>query len=152
MAAFRFRMQTALDLRMRQEDEAKAALAAAETARLAAERQRDEARQALEQTLDRSRAAEGRTGDVTERLWYRNWIVAQRREVERRQQALAAREATVRDATAVAQAAHQKRRILERLKDRAAATFGAEERRQEQKGFDELGTLRFTMNTRGDEL
>lgn len=152
MATFRFRLQTALDLRLRQEDEAKAALAAAESARIAAERGRDEARRALEQTLDRSRDAEGRAGDITERLWYRNWIVAQRYEVERRQQALAAREAAVREATAVAQAAHQKRRILERLKDRAAASFGAEERRQEQKVFDDLGVLRFTMSRRGDHL
>ncbi len=152
MAVFRFRMQTALDLRVRQEDEAKAALAVAETARIEAERRRDEARAALDATLARSREAEGRAGDVTERLWYRNWIVAQRHEVERRQQALATREAVVREATAAAQAAHQKRRILERLKDRAAAAFGAEERRQEQKVFDELGTLRFTISTRGDDL
>jgi flagellar FliJ protein len=152
MGVFRFRMQTALDLRVRQEDEAKAALAAAETARREAEQQRDAARAALDATLARSREAESRTGDVTERLWYRNWIVAQRHEVERRQQALVAREAIVREATSAAQAAHQKRRILERLKDRAAASFGAEEHRQEQKVFDELGTLRFTIATRGDDL
>lgn len=151
MAAFRFRLQTALDLRFRQEDEAKAALALAETRRAEASARRDDAHAALSATLERSLEAEGRTGELTERLWYRNWIVAQRHEVERRQHELDAREATVRQATAVAQEAHRKRRVLERLKARAAASFGAEERRQEQKGFDDLGTLRFTTARRGDD-
>jgi flagellar FliJ protein len=152
MASFRFRLQTALDVRQRQEDEAKAELAHAESLRNAAERHRDAARAALDQTLARSRDAESRAGDLTERLWYRNWIVAQRHEVERRQEALASREAVVREATAAAQDAHRKRRILERLKDRAVTRFGTAQRRDEQKGFDDLGTIRFTMAKRGDDL
>jgi flagellar FliJ protein len=152
MAAFRFRLQPALDLRVRQEDEARAALARAESARRTAERQRDEASEALQQAMARSREAEARSGDMTERLWYRNWIVAQRHDVQRRQQVLAGREAAVGQATAVAQDAHRKRRILERLKDRAVARFDVEQRREEQKGFDDLGTIRFTLAKRGDDL
>lgn len=150
MAAFRFRMQTALDLRVRQEDEAKAALAQEERLRLEAERHRDAARVSLDTALTRSRDAEALAGDMTQRLWYRNWIVAQRREVAQRQQALVAREDAVRAATARAQHAHQKRRILERLKDRAVARFDEGERREEQKGLNDLGTLRYTYAKRGE--
>lgn len=149
MATFRFRLQTALDLRVREEDEAKAALAAAETARKTARDRRDAAQASLDGSLRRSRDAERRTAVLTERLWYRNWIVAQRQEAERHQQALAACEDVVRQATAAAQEAHRRRRILERLRERAVASFDLAERREEQKVFDELGTVRFTIAKRG---
>lgn len=150
MATFLFRLQAALDLRVRQEDEAKGALAKAEASRAAAARSRDEAQRAVEDAHARSREAEGRGGDLTERVWYRNWIAARRLDLERRRKTLAACEDGVRQATAAVQAAHRRRRILERLKDRAARRFDHAERREEQKGFDDLGTQRFNTATRGD--
>lgn len=149
MARFVFRVQAALDLRRRQEDDAKQALAAAETRKLEAERRCDETRRAIEQTLTRGREAEERAGDMTLRLWYRNWITAQRLELERREQVVVQRDADVREAVTRAQEAYRKRRMLERLRERAQATFLADERREEQKMFDDLGSLRFAVNKRG---
>jgi flagellar protein FliJ len=147
MAKFVFRVQVALDLRRKQEDEAKQALAVAETRKSEAERQRDETRLAIEETLAKARAA---ATDVTLRLWYRNWIAAQRMELERRELVVVQREADVKEAVKVAQEAYRKRRMLERMRERAHATFLADERREEQKAFDDLGSLRFSMNKRGE--
>jgi flagellar FliJ protein len=149
MAKFVFRVQAALDMRRKQEDEAKQALASAETRKREAEARRDEAHQALQSTLDRATQAEHEAGDVHARQWYRNWIVAQRQELERRRTVVAARDADVRQATAVAQDAYKKRRILERLRDRSHATFLDAERREEQKMFDEIGSLRFSIDKHG---
>jgi flagellar export protein FliJ len=149
VARFVFRVQAALDLRRRQEDAAKQALALAESHKLEAEHARDEARTTLETSLQRAHDAEGRAGDVTERLWYRNWIAAKRRELDRRQQTVAEREAEVRRAEGVARDAYRKRRMLERLREHAHGAFVAGERRDEQKVFDDLGTLRYSMKRRG---
>lgn len=149
MARFVFRVQVALDLRRRQEDEAKKALAVAESKKLEAERHRDEVRRAIAQTLSRGREAEDRAGDVTLRVWYRNWIAAQRLELERREQVVVQRDADARQAVTVAQEAYRKRRMLERLRERAHTTFLVDERREEQKVFDDLGSLRFSIDKRG---
>jgi flagellar FliJ protein len=149
MAKFVFRVQAALDMRRKQEDEAKQALAAAETRRREAQGQFDQAHDALQATLARATDAEHQPGDVNARVWYRNWIGAQRLELERRRAIVAARDADVRDAKKLAQEAYKKRRILERLKDRSHTTFLDAERREEQKMFDELGSLRFSIDKRG---
>ena len=148
MAKFVFRVQAALDMRRKQEDEAKLALAQAEARRAQAEAERDQVAAAIEQSLVRARDAEAASGDLTMRVWYRNWIEGQRQELRRRQAVVAQRAAEVQDAVKRAQEAHRKRRILERLRDRAHSAFRLEERRQEQKVFDEIGSLRFTLQRR----
>jgi flagellar export protein FliJ len=149
MAKFVFRVQAALDLRRRQEDEARHALALAEAGKRDAEHRRDEVRHAMEETWARGRAVEERAGDVTLRVWYRHWIAAQRLELARREQVVVQRDAEVRDAVRQAQDAHRRRRMLERLRERAHAAFVDGERRDEQKVFDDLGSLRFSINKRG---
>lgn len=146
MAKFVFKVQVALDLRRKQEDEAKQALAVAETRKLEAERLRDETKRAIEETLERGRQA---AADMTLRLWYRNWIAAQRQELERRELVIVQRAADVELAVKRAQEAYRKRRMLERMRERAHTTFLADERREEQKVFDELGSLRFSLKKRG---
>ena len=54
MAKFVFRVQAALDMRRKQEDEAKQALAAAETRRREAQAHCDQARDALTATIERA--------------------------------------------------------------------------------------------------
>lgn len=149
MAKFVFRVQAALDLRRKQEDEAKRALALAEAQRRDAERCRDEVQQEMERTCARGREVEDRVGDVTLRVWYRNWLTAQRLELERRQRVLVQRDADVRGAVEQAQEAYRKRRMLERLRERSQTAFLDGERRDEQKVFDDLGSLRFSVNRRG---
>lgn len=150
MARFAFRLQAALDLRKRQEDEARVALAHAETRKRDAERERDAALAALAASMSRGREADSRPGDLTERVWYRNWILGQRREVERRQRRVDASGEEVRQATARAQQAYRKRRMLEKLRERAVTTFDQVERREEQKALNDLGTLRHSLARRGD--
>ena len=149
MAKFVFRVQAALDLRRKQEDEAKRALALAEAQRRDAERCRDEVQQEMERTCARGREVEDRAGDVTLSVWYRNWLTAQRLELERRQRVLVQRDADVRGAVKQAQEAYRKRRMLERLRERSQTAFLDGERRDEQKVFDDLGSLRFSVNRRG---
>lgn len=145
MARFLFRAQAALDLRKRQEEEALRALAAAE----AREREADHAlRRQIDTLADGMRRGldeEARPGDTTSRIWYRNWIVGQQQRVERCRQAWQARRADVVAATAEAQRARRKVRTLERFRDRAWRRFTVAERREEQKGFDHLGSLRFAL-------
>ena len=56
-----------------------------------------------------------------------------------------------RDAKKLAQEAYKKRRILERLKDRSHVTFLDDERRQEQKMFDDLGSIG-SRSTSGESI
>ena len=66
MAKFVFRVQAALDLRRKQEDEAKQVLAAAETRRSeAAGPMRRGARRRSQATVERATDAERQPGDVT---------------------------------------------------------------------------------------
>jgi flagellar FliJ protein len=145
MKPFAFRAQAALDLRRRQEEDARRALAAAE-ARLA------EARQQLALALARfeeaqreARSEEARPGEVTGRVWYRNWMIAHRQRADRCRAVVAEREREVAAARAAAALARRKLRSLERLRERAWRAYRAAERREEQKALDALGNQRFAV-------
>jgi flagellar export protein FliJ len=152
MAEFVFRAAAALALRRRQDEEAQRLLAAAEARRQAAARRLDAAREAMAATCSRGREEERRAGDLSVRVWYRNWIVGQRAAIDRCRAALADRERELQDATERAIVAHRRREALERFHDRARSAWQDAARRQEQKVIDELATMRHTRGRAGGRL
>lgn len=141
--AFKFRAAAALDLRRKQEDAARLEVAKAEMAAIAAG--------------ERSREARARVGDEGHRLtdvvaggaeawrvqWHRAWLEKQRHEADDRAKELAARTAEASKAAQVAREAMKKRRVLERLRDRALHRHQQAEHAQHVKDMNELATLRF---------
>lgn len=142
MRPFRFRAAAALLMRRTQEDAARQRLAAAETARRRAELQ---ARAAAE-TADRAAAASVdacRDGaDGGHLRWHQSWIARKRLEADAGRQAAAASAEAAGRATAEVQIAYQRRRALERLRDRAWHRHQREAGRLELREMNELATLR----------
>jgi flagellar export protein FliJ len=144
MKRFVFRAQAALDLRRRQEDDARRALAAAEAQERDARAALDAARAMLDDMLQRAGGAE-LDADIGILIQNRNWIAALRRRVEQCERALHEREAAVREAAALAQAARRKARSLERFREHAWVRYSRDASREEQKVLDDLGVTRFAL-------
>ena len=140
---FRFRAAAALDVRRTQEDAARLALAKAETERDLARQRTDDAKAEVRQDGERLVAVQLAGTESWRVLWHRAWIDRQRREV-----AVRAREADTRAAEAVqaqqaAQEAVKRRRVLERLRDRAFRKHRRAADEQHVREMNELATLRF---------
>jgi flagellar FliJ protein len=148
MRRFVFRAQAALDLRQRQDEEARRELAAAEARAREARDLLESARVALEDALRRAGADEA-SGDAATRVWYRNWIVGQQQRIGRCRAIVEERAAAVRAATLRAQLARRKLRSLERFRDRALRRHTDAESRAEQKVVDELSTIRYALGRSG---
>ncbi len=150
MARFIFRAQAALDLRRKQEDAAKLALAAAQARLREAEEAlaRGEARVA--EALARARDIEAEASDPTLAIWYRNWIHRLRREVARCVQILDGRQADAKAAEAKALDARRAVRVIEKLRERAWDAHTTRERREEQKALDLLGVMQYAIRHLGD--
>ncbi len=150
MAKFIFRAQVALDLRRKQEDAARLALAEAQSRLQRAEWDVESAQAQLAEGLARARDTEAEASDPTLAIWYRNWIHRQRREVARCLQILDGRQADVKAADAKAMEARRAVRVLEKLKDRAWSEHTTRERRDEQKALDLLGVMQYAIRHMGD--
>lgn len=142
MPPFRFRAQPVLDLRLRAEEAAERALAAADEIFRQAEAAREAALRA--QADARSRAADGAAHATAahELTWYRNWIVGHQRAVAVCQRLSDTRRAERDVAQTAAERARRDRLALEKLKDRAYRAHLDAERRAEQKALDELATIK----------
>jgi flagellar protein FliJ len=141
--AFTFRAQPALDLRRREYDARRRALATAEFELHAEQRRFDEARDTLSAARDQlSRQMSGSSLPAS-LDWHRVWI----HRLEQSRQALATavtqKEARVAGAKADSVIARQRLESLERLKEKARGAWLDAERAREQREFDELATMRF---------
>lgn len=145
MKRFIFRAQVALDLRLKQEDEAKRLVALAQM-RASEARQTLEAEcRKLDEGMARGRDAEA-AGDLVVGTWRRNWSIGQKLRIDECRRVLQAREKLVDDARALALIARRKAKSLERFRDRAWQRHTREEAREEQKQLDEHGALRFALD------
>jgi len=142
MAAFKFRAQIALDLRRRRDDDAQRALAAANTAVMAADAALHAAVLVHDAALAASRAAQQQPAEVATLMWHRNWIIARQRETDRRRQLLDERRADAERARQTAARTHMDVRVLEKFKERAWRTYTIEVQRAEQKDIDWLAVLK----------
>jgi flagellar export protein FliJ len=142
MTRFLFRAQIALDLRRRQDEDARRELALAEERERAAGAALAAAQQQLEAMHARARQADA-SGDLAGSVWYRNWIVGHQQRLARCRQLLEQERTAVREAAAHAQRARRKLKSLERFRERAWRRHASAEARAEQKALDELGSVRF---------
>src|SRR5690349_18065600 len=112
MAKFIFRAQVALDLRRKQEDAARLALAEAHARLQEAERAMARAEDQLRDALQQARDTDAQASDPTLSIWYRNWIQRLRREVARCAQILDGRQADAKAAEAKALEARRAVRVI----------------------------------------
>jgi flagellar export protein FliJ len=143
--SFRFRAQAALDLRLREEEQAQRDLARAQG-------DREVARQRFQAAADAAHAARGQVDaaaraprTVNELQWYRFWIVRLDHERNGHAAAVAARDAAVHRAAEQMAEARQRRESLERFKTKAKAAYDAAEADAERKLIDELATRRYAV-------
>ncbi|MCX6537753.1 MAG: flagellar FliJ family protein [Acidobacteria bacterium] len=142
MRSFVFRAHAALDLRRRRDEDAQRELAAANAAVARAETERDASVQACEQAKVRATDEQRRGGDLAILMWYRNWIVLQRRDIARRHEVVASRRQDAQSARDRAIRTHVDVRVLENLKQRQWRAYTIEVQRAEQKEIDWLAVLR----------
>jgi flagellar export protein FliJ len=150
MAKFIFRAQVALDLRKKQEDAARLALAEAQDRLNQAERALAGAQARLADALARAQDADAHAADPTLAIWYRNWIHRLRREVARCVQILDGRQADAKAAEQAALEARRAVRVIEKLRERAWTEHVTRERREEQKALDLLGVMQHAIRHLGD--
>ena len=140
---FRFRAAAALDVRRTQEDAARLALAKAETERDVARQRTNDARAEVRQDGERLVAVQLAGAESWRVLWHRAWIERQRREVAARAREAESRATEAAQAQQAAQDAVKRRRVLERLRDRALRKHRRAADQQHVREMNELATLRF---------
>lgn len=143
MANFRFRAAAALDLRRKQEDAARIEVAKAEVAVMAASERSRDARTRVSDEGDRLVHLQQDGTEAWRMQWHRAWIEKQRKDAEIRAAELKVRTQEATQAAQVAREAMKKRRVLERLRDRAWHRFEKVQHDQHVKEMNELATLRF---------
>lgn len=143
MANFRFRAAAALDLRRKQEDAARIEVAKAEMAVMAATERSREARERVDDEGDKLVHLQQDGAEAWRVQWHRAWIETQRKEAEARAADVKVRTNQAALAAQVAREAMKKRRVLERLRDRAWRRFERAQHDQHVKEMNELATLRF---------
>jgi flagellar export protein FliJ len=151
MTAFRFRAQAALDLRARAYDEARRALAVAEARRDAAQRSLDQAADVLADAMAAATVAVGRSDAPSAMPWHRAWLDRLTRARTAAAGAVREGDAEVMKAREACDRARQRVESLERLRERAQASWLREMVGREQREADELATLRFVAARRATE-
>jgi flagellar biosynthesis chaperone FliJ len=140
---FKFRAAAALDVRRKEEDAARILVAKAESAVVAAQARLREAEVAVADER-RTLADMQRQGSEAWRLqWHRTWIEKQRGVALDRAAEVAARRTDAGKAALAAKEAVKKRRVLERLRDRALHRHQRAEHERHLREMNELATLRF---------
>lgn len=139
---FVFTAQAALELRRREDEDARRALAAAASRRTQAERAVTDAEARLAASLGRASEAEASDPGVASRIWHRNWILGERQRLAALRKALGECEAEAARAADAARAARLRREALERLRERALARWTRADARRDQRIIDELAAVR----------
>lgn len=149
MRPFRFRAAAALDLRRKEEDAARLQLARAQSD--------------LQRAAERALVADGAVAEATARLaaahaggteawrlgWHESWLRRQRLDAVACRRTVAV-SATIADhAAASVSLAHQKRRVLERLRERAWHRHQQAAERQATNEMNLLANLRYLAQAVG---
>jgi flagellar export protein FliJ len=143
MRPFRFRLAAGLLVRRKEEDAVRQRLAETRIAHDRIEQQTRAAARGASEAASAAQAArrEGATGWQIQ--WHQSWIARKRLEADAGRRAAAVSAASVDRATAAVRVAHQRRRALERLRDRAWRRYQVEARRTDSRTMNELATLRY---------
>lgn len=149
MRPFRFRAAAALDLRRKEEEAARLRLARAQSdLQHAAQRVLDADRAALDATVQLAAAQAGGT-EAWRIGWHQSWIRKQRLEAEACRRTVAVSATIVERAAASVSIAHQKRRVLERLRERAWHRHQQTAERQATNEMNLLANLRYLAQAGG---
>lgn len=148
MRPFKFRAEAALEMRRRQDQEARQSLASANRSLRESEAAAADAVRAVATAMEQARAAEASATDVSSRTWHRNWITRQQAEVARCQHKVTEHRTDVQEASVRAQQARRRLRSLERLRTRMLRNYLLMARRTEQKELDRLGIVRYVFSSR----
>lgn len=145
MAPFRFRLEQVLRYRVQLEDQAKQALAGAQTRHEAAAKELA----ALLQTLAEQQAVLSQAGGLTpDELWlalrYAELVRFDVAQAEQREQALSEE---VQQCRVELGEKAKERKLLDKLKEKQAVKHAAEERLQEERVFDETATIRHNIQS-----
>ncbi len=143
MRPFRFRAEIVLELRRREEDAARQALA---RARALVERAHQAVAQGREAVRLAGRALDAAAVDGSPHgtlEWHRSWIVRLRAEVTRAQGVAAEADRAAGAAAVALSRAMQKKRALERLRDRAWRKYSVARDRAHVQEMDQLASLRY---------
>lgn len=143
MRPFRFRAEIVLELRRREEDAARQALA---RARSLVERAHQAVAHAREAVRDAGRALDAAavSGSAHGTLeWHRSWIIRLRADVGRALGVAAEADRAAGAAAVALSRAMQKKRALERLRDRAWRKYCVARDRAHVQEMDQLASLRY---------
>ena len=143
MKPFHFRAARVLDLRKREEDDARVVFGRANAVQHAAATRLTSVQEAAEE--GRAKCLEVYEIGAPAWLvgWHQSWMTKQRLDVSARTRELAAATERVAAATAALRIAHRKRRVLERLRDRAWRRYQVEAARDEAREMNLLAGLRY---------
>lgn len=143
MRPFRFRPAALLELRRKEETAARDALARAQDVQGRADQAVVRATAAV---LDAARTLgrvqnEGATADAL--AWHRSWIARLRHDVDQRRLTAAKAATIVEGASVMVRDAVQRRRVLERLHDRAWQRYRVEADREHAREMDRVAGVRY---------
>ena len=148
MRRFRFRAQAALDLRHREDDEAKRAYALAERDLFAAVAGLQDAEARVNTARETLAAVMSAPSVIGEEQWHRSWIL----KLDQERRACAVRVTACQELRVKRHAerleTHTRVDALERFKETAATAHARAEDAETQKSLDELGTMRFVSRAR----
>lgn len=149
MRAFRFRAAAALDLRRSEEESARLRLAKAQTDLHHAQQRVADADRAAVDAADHL-AATHATGTEAWRIgWHQSWIRKQRLEADACRRTVAVSVTVADRAAASVSLAHQKRRALERLRERAWQRHRQTADRHASNEMNALANLRYLAQAAG---
>jgi flagellar export protein FliJ len=141
--AFKFRAQAALDLRTRELEQAQRELARAQGDRDAARIRLAQADAGLDEARRQAGEAMRTATGCTALQWYQSWILRLSHERKAHNATLAAREEAVTPAAAACMRAQQRRKALDRFREKARLGYEAQQAAAERKLIDELATRRY---------
>jgi flagellar hook capping protein FlgD len=144
VSEFRFRAAAALELRQKQEDEARIDLLRAESALQEAEVRVRASDDAVVREGDAYVALERQGAPAWLIAWHRSWMTKQRLDRDSCRRNAAALAATAQRIAGRVQELHKKRRVLERLRDRNWRAHRLAVDRHDLAKMNELAGLRFT--------
>lgn len=149
MRPFRFRAAAALDLRRQEEESARLQLAQAHTLlQQANQRVVDADHGTAEAVAELSTTQAGGT-EAWRISWHQSWIRRRRLEAEACRRAVTVSAALAGRAAASVSIAHQNRRVLERLRERALARHRHTADRHAADEMNQLANLRYVAQASG---
>jgi len=149
MRPFRFRAAAALDLRRKQEESARLRLARAQTDLHHAQQRVADADHAALRASDELTAAQSAGTEAWRISWHQSWIRRQRLEADACRRTVAVSATIAERAAASVSIAHQKRRVLERLRERALERHRQIADRHATNEMNQLANLRFLAQAAG---